>query len=358
MSKDLLIDKYGRFYEIPKYCSELGHDIHVVCLSYWKKNEIKYKNESSEFKCESHRLGFNPAYGLIKHYLKLCEIVKENKPDIIVGASDCFHVILASMLAKKSNTPYVIDLYDNFESYAASKIPGVKKLFSSAVKNADAVVVVSNNLKTYVAKSYLPKGPVKVISNAINSDLFSIQDKIKARESLGLPGNGIFIGTAGAITSHRGIDILFDVFEQLQNHYGNIYLVLAGPIDSHLNIKSSSRIHYLGNLSHEKIPELLNTLDVGVICNKDDEFGKYCFPQKAYEMLACGLSVVAADTGGMSDLFSVYPACLYKPGDRNSLFSAIRTQIDTQEHVKLDIPCWSDQAHQFEQYIKPTVRNN
>jgi hypothetical protein len=39
-------------------------------------------------------------------------------------------------------------------------------------------------------------------------------------------------------------------------------------------------------LPFEKVPLLLNALDVGVICNTAKNFDRYCFPQKAREVMA------------------------------------------------------------------------
>jgi len=188
--------------------------------------------------------------------------------------------------------------------------------------------------------------------------MFFKQDKIEARKSLNLPLQGIFIGTAGALNKRRGIANLIDAYKKLSLQYDNIYLILAGPIDSSIPAENHSRIFYLGNLPHSKIPIVLNSLDIGVICNKADEFGKYCFPQKAYEMFACKIPVVAADTGAMSDLLFNYSHCLYKPDILNSLISAIRSQIEKPLIAEINIPIWADQGRKFEYLIRSVIEKN
>ena len=39
MSKDVILDKYARLYEIPNQLAHLGHQVECFCLSYQSHNE-------------------------------------------------------------------------------------------------------------------------------------------------------------------------------------------------------------------------------------------------------------------------------------------------------------------------------
>jgi glycosyltransferase involved in cell wall biosynthesis len=87
-------------------------------------------------------------------------------------------------------------------------------------------------------------------------------------------------------------------------------------------------VHSLGAIPHERVAELFCALDVGAICVLDTPFGRYCFPQKAYEMLACDLPVVAADLGALGSLLAPWQdACLYPADDPESLANRIEAQL-------------------------------
>ena len=103
----------------------------------------------------------------------------------------------------------------------------------------------------------------------------------------------MIIGTAGALTMNRGISTLFQAFEILKSRCPGLHLALAGPSD--VSIPLNERIHDVGVLPLERVPVFLNALDVGIICNRAGAFGTYCFPQKAREMMACNMPIVAAD---------------------------------------------------------------
>ena len=102
-------------------------------------------------------------------------------------------------------------------------------------------------------------------------------------------------------------------------------------------------VHDLATLRLDTVPVLLNALDVAVICNRDSTFGRHCFPQKAYEIIACRVPLVAAAVGSMNELLSEYPECLYEPENGNSLAQVIERQLEARTIVDLRVPSWTIQ---------------
>ena len=177
---------------------------------------------------------------------------------------------------------------------------------------------MSRPLVRYIRKTSRYKGPIEVIENAVPAGVFHPRNQEMGRREFGLPSKGIFIGTAGAISRSRDIDTLFKAFQILVQRRLDIHLVLAGPCDKGIFLPRNPQVHYVGNLSPEKVPALLSTLDVAIICSRDSAFGRYCFPQKFYESLACGIPTVAAAVGSMRELLHSYPAHLYEPQNAES----------------------------------------
>ncbi|MCF8069596.1 MAG: glycosyltransferase [Desulfobacterales bacterium] len=360
-NKDLIDDLYGRLYEIPKELARLGHEVSGLSLSYRQKNEghiLGMGNDDTLVDWYSFNLGKFIIPGLIRYLDKLQDLCDELKPDIIYACSDAPHVINGVRVAKKNNIPCVVDLYDNYESFKLTNIPGILPLFKRAVRKAAGVVCVSSNLLDYIEKFYCPKGLISVIPNGIPSKLFHPMDRQECRKELGLPMGKTLVGTAGSLGTSRGIDVLFDSFKELATNDPSIHLVLAGPIETDTNIPEDVNIHYLGEVEHEQVPVLFNALDVGVICNRDSSFGRYCFPQKAYEMLACAIPVVAANIGTMSELFSEIPECLYEPGNSQDSVQAIRKQLTYPSSHCIKISTWADLARDLERLFYEIVHCN
>jgi len=353
--KDLVDDRFGRLRELPLELANLGHEVTGICLSYRLRREGLFPDSGSTeaFQVPWHSLNLGSLIipGLFRYYREVKRIARQFKPNIIWACSDAFHAIFGVSLAKELNTKCVVDLYDNFEAFGATRLPGVLSLFRGAVKNADGVTCVSQALADHVTQNYHCKGLTMVLENAVRKDLFYPQDRNTCRRKLGLPESAKIIGTAGALNNDRGIQVLFRGFELLAAKDENLHLVVAGPRDRRSQLPGGPRVHDLGPLPLEKIPLLFNALDVAVIYNRDSSFGRYCFPQKAYEIIACGTPVVAADVGSMKNLLDGHPEWLFDPESPQSCAEAIRSQLKKPTPLDIDVPSWPDFSRQLETFF-------
>lgn len=271
---------------------------------------------------------------------------------MIWASSDALHIILGAKIAKKYEIPFVADLYDNYESFLATRFTGGRRLFRYALKSADGITCVSQPLADFIRRTVSFEGPVKVIENAVPKGIFYPRDKLECRRELGLPCKGFFIGTAGAISKSRGIEVLFDAFQSLTNKDPNIRLALAGQADKDLVLPQSNRIHYFGVLPPNKVPILLSALDVQVICNKNSEFGRYCFPQKFYEAIACRTPVVAADIGSMPKMLEQYPDHLFEPGNAQDLERLVLQLMRRPSSMDLNAATWDTRGDELDSFFK------
>jgi teichuronic acid biosynthesis glycosyltransferase TuaC len=344
MKRDLLDDRYGRFRELPLALARLGHDVAGICLSYRPRKEETIEDTDQKGQVVWHSLNKKRLLPVVRDnfWNKVNEVGKVFKPDLVWACSDTIHAILGVRVARKLGARLVIDLYDNFESFVLTRIPGMKSMFRRALRQADGITCVSEPLKKYVRQSSSYAGPIAVIENAVPKGMFRPMNRAACRRKLGLPENYILVGTAGAISKSRGIKTLFEAFEILALERPDIGLALAGPVDKGLTLPAGDRIHYLGMIPQQEVPAFLCSLDINVICNKDSDFGRYCFPQKFYEAVACKVSVVAAETGAMKDLLDDAPQCLFEPENVDDLAATLRGQINNPTILSLPVPTWND----------------
>ena len=66
--------------------------------------------------------------------------------------------------------------------------------------------------------------------------------------------------------------------------------MVAGPRDGTIDAYKNSRVIDLGYRSPTDFLVVLGALDLAIICSHDTDFGRFCFPQKLEEMLACEIS--------------------------------------------------------------------
>jgi teichuronic acid biosynthesis glycosyltransferase TuaC len=359
MGKDLLDDRFGRFRELPLELARLGHMINGITFSYRHRSEGSFTDagELGDPVITWHSVnllnGFRPS---IKKYVRHARAIIQNfQPDIVWACSDAYHAIFGCRLAQQFQAKCVIDLYDNFEAFKASQLPGVLTLFRKSVRQAEGVTCFSARLADYIARAYPRSSPTTVIENGVRTDLFYNQDRTDSRRALGLPQNAKIIGTAGALDRSRGIDTMFRAFDMLAADDSQIHLALAGPGKRGSRIPKGARVHDFQNMPHEKVGVFINALDLAVICYRDSVQGRYSFPQKAYEILACQTPLVAAAVGTMKDLLKPYPAALFEPEDPASLASAIRSQLENPAPIDIRVPTWRQSAERLGRFFQDVL---
>jgi len=350
MAKDVIVDRYARLYEIPRQLANLGHQVLGLCLSYYgdEEGEWTHDTDAGELHWVSRSLGRTVLPGLLGHPWRALTTSRDFAPDIIIGASDIPHVVLGHWIAKRLHLPFVADLYDNFERFGLAHIPGSVRAFRRAVREADAVTCTSRTLAQHVRDTYRARGTVIAMPSTVDKDTFRVRDKAECRQALGLPEHAKLIGTAGGLHADKGVATLYEAYAQLAADDPSLHLVLAGPTDKRLPPPKGSRVHYLGCLPHRQVATLFSALDVGVIYLGDTPFGRFCFPQKAYEMAACGLPIVAAEVGDMRHLLANHPKSLYRPDDAGDLADSVCEQLRAPQALAVQIDDWRAIVNELE----------
>ena len=347
MHKDLIDDKFGRFREIPLALSQKGYRVFGICLSYVSKNEGQIQDGAVSWKSINATKLKLP--GLIRFLYEAQKAAR--KSDLIWACSDSFYGIMGCVIGKIWKVPVIFDVYDNFGEFFVAKLPIAKQLYHWAIRQSDAITCLSSSFAKFIKEEYGRTNRVYPIEFAVRDDLFKPLNKNHCRRMLGLPPDALLIGTAGGLFMNRDVHLLLDAFGQLREKYPDMQLALAGPLDRNLPIPNSDRIHYLGILPFDRVPYFMNSLDIAVVCYADDNFGKYCFPQKTREFMACDVPVVAARVGSLKELFQNHPEWLYEPGNVQSLMKVLENRFDDRATHYGPPPTWGDLAQILEKIM-------
>ena len=357
MGKDVIEDRYARLYEIPFQLAQRGHDVLGLCLSYYgdAEGEWTHRTDAGHLQWFSRSLDRTRIVGLLAYPSRALARLRIFAPDVIISASDIPHVVIGASLARKIGVPFVADLYDNFESFGLARIPGAVWAYRRAVRDAALVTCTSAALADHVRQAYQARGVVTAMPSTVDKAIFHPRDRQQCRRKLGLPPDAKLVGTAGGLYADKGVGTLYEAFERVAAEDPDVHLVLAGPTSAALPPPTHARVHYLGSLPHESVAELFCALDTGVIYLRDTPFGRFCFPQKAYEMLACELPVVAADVGAMGGLFGAVPACLYRPDDSADLAQKIIGQLRRRSVPAVCIDDWAGIIGELDEQLRALI---
>lgn len=348
--RDVIDDRFGRIYEIPRHLADDGHSITGLTLSYRSRpNNVLNDN----VKWQSVNL---LPMGLPRYWRVLNQIMREHLPDLIWACADVIQVSIGVYLKQRYGTCLVLDFNDNFESYGLSRLPGMTYMLKRACRLSDGLTLISRTLDDYIRENYSTKALSIVVPSAVNSSLFYPRDSGEARTFLGLPLSAKLIGTGGALVSSRGISAMFKAFELLKNEIPDLYLVYAGPRDRTPQSFSAERTIDLGILNQQQMPLLFSALDVGIVCNLDSEFGRYCFPQKFYEIIACGTPVVAAGVGDVQFALKNVKNSLFAPEDYQALAECVRENLRCPRTAPtIPVQTWRSRADDVGAFFKQIV---
>ncbi len=143
--------------------------------------------------------------------------------------------------------------------------------------------------------------PVSVIPNAIDTEFWRPLDKTLARELLDLPRDSriiLFGAVSGSKDPRKGFDLLKASLDKLNGELNDACLVVFGQCAPQHPPALGLPIHFTGPLNDELSLRLLyNAADVVIIPSKAENLSNI-----GLEAAACGVPVVAFETGGMPDL--------------------------------------------------------
>jgi glycosyltransferase involved in cell wall biosynthesis len=281
-------------------------------------------------------------------YLRCAKkIAQEFKPDWVVGFSDTYYGILAVKLAERFRANSLIDAYDNYESY----IPWLKPLHTlwrRALSRATIVTAAGPHLAEYLRTSR-PGMPVHVVPMAPDPTGFRPMDKYECRRQLNLPLDRKLIGYCGAIHRSRGIEILFKAFDILHEENPSIELILTGRKEKQLSLPEKAR--WLGYLSDEKLPTLLNSLDVLLVVNRLSDFGQFSYPVKLYEAMSCQIPVIATRTPPTEWILHRNEQFLAHPENASDLSHKVEAVLNMGRYDYAMQNTWEESSRLFEEAL-------
>lgn len=340
MRRDVIRDRYGRLYQIPSRLAAEGAQVEAILASYRIGSPQRAALDQDGVRWKSYAVPMS--FGAYRNAVRMAA----QDADVIIASSDCFQVAMGGWAAAGSGKPFVADLYDNYESFGMARLPFIRRSYLRGLRAADLVSCNGNMLAQY-ASEQAPGVDTLVLRSTIEANAFPSRARERSRRALGLVADRKLVGVAGGLTANRGIGFVYQACQNLNRRGFGVDLVLAGGRDRQWPIPTDSWVRYLGDLPHEAMVDFYNAMDVNVIQVQDDEFGRYCFPQKAEEILATRSPFVAADVGETARVLRRYPEVLFDPANVEQIEEAIHTQIESPAAVSIDIETWTDSVHRL-----------
>jgi glycosyltransferase involved in cell wall biosynthesis len=349
MNHDVIEDRYARLFELPNLLGKISSlAVNAICLDY----HLQKRTAPSEDLNGVWRRYNLPRTLCVGWLFSLMLHARKLKPQCVVASSDCLHVIFGWMLARCFNARFFVDLYDDYSTFGIARIPGIKWLYEHALQRAHGISAVSKTLAQYIELQY-PGKPVLLLESTIDAARFYPRNKAQSRDLLGLNhvSSRKLVGVCGGLNAVHGADVVFESFAKVTEQMPEVTFVVAGTLYKECPLPDLPNVEYLGTLPHQNMPYFFSAMDVAVVALSNTRFGHFAFPQKAYEVLACEVPVVAANVGALSSIFEDLKDVLYDTDSAESLAATIVYQLHAQRIHRVVIPTWKNQAEALAEFI-------
>jgi glycosyltransferase involved in cell wall biosynthesis len=280
---------------------------------------------------------------------ELNAIASDFRPDWIAGFSDCWVGVLAQALAGRQGARAWLDAYDNFEAYMPWNLP-LHWLWRRACAHADLVTAAGPQLAARLQSHRQGGLPAQVLPMAADP-AFVAHDRATARARLGLPATAPLLGYAGSWTASRGTHLILDVLRRVRAVHADACLVLSGhpPAEA----LSQPGVIGVGYLPDAELPLLLSALDVACVVTANTGFGRFSYPAKLYEALACGTPVVASRSAPVAWILGEDSPALAAVGDADDFARRVMAQLQCPERHPTASEGWEAQAQRLRRWLAP-----
>ena len=289
----------------------------------------EYKNKPVEelkngkirvYRFKMFREGRNPLIRAARYILvNLIQYSKGKRAkgvDVVFGASTpptqgVLCALVAKKLSKKNKkkVPFVYNLQDVFpdslvnagmtsENSLIWKIG--RKIEDFTYKNADIIIVISEDIKNNILKKGVPAGKIRVIRNWVDTE--SVKPVAKSENSLikelGLNADTFKTVYAGNLGKAQGIGMLAQAAKLMSGERDTEFVVFGDgaekeTLEREIKENSLDNIKLFPLQPPEKIAQVYSLGDVCVVACKKGT-GKGAFPSKTVSVMAAGSPVLAA----------------------------------------------------------------
>jgi phosphatidylinositol alpha 1,6-mannosyltransferase len=246
---------------------------------------------------KDHDIAIDP--GMLRAFRRL---LKERQFDIVHGQSEgSFLVYGALAAARRHGLPTVLTRHSMLGMKPALLRPLLKELVRRLLGSADGVIAVSTACAREIR---LGSRKLKVIPNGVETGAFRPKPDVRqrVRAELGLAADDVVVGNVGRLHVSKGTLMLVEAFERLRAGNPKLRLLLCGPGPLHARIAKrttafSNDVRLLGATAYDRVPGILNALDIFALPSFGEAFGI-----SLLEAMACGVPGVALDRWGVRDL--------------------------------------------------------
>jgi len=346
----------ARLYEMARHWVDFGNEVHVVtCFPNHPTGIIPDEYKGLKYKYEMmdgihvHRnyVYATPNKGFVKKTLGhisfmfssvLISMKEIKKPDVIITSSPTFFSMFSGYwYSLRKKAPFILEIRDLWPA-AMIELGVMKKGFITNIlekmelffyRKSKKLIMVTKSFKENVVDRGIDGNKVHVITNGVNQKLFYPKEKNKLIIDKYELDDKFIISYVGAHGISQNLSTILKVAKGLEKEKDIQFLFIGegAEKDKLKDIASEqeiSNVTFIDSQPKELIPEFYNISDISLIPLKNIELFKTFIPSKMFEIMACGIPIVASLEGEAADILNESKAAeVVKPDNPEEIMQAI-----------------------------------
>lgn len=356
-NRDEAFAKAGYFMEayVPTPCRGVTKEVRC------KYKKIKYE-ERLDGKYHLYRFsmyveGKNPILRALRYtfcwFIQLWKGLRaKNINCIFIASTPPIQGMLGAILKKIKKVPFVYNLQDIFPDSLVNngltnkgsilwKIGKIIENFT--YRNADKIVVISQDFKKNIMAKGVPEDKIEVIYNWVdqNAVVEISREENKLIKKYGLDKDKFYVSYNGNIGMSQNMDMLLSVAEELKGENKDIQFVLFGEgaalskVKAIVYEKKLDNVHLFPFQPYEDISHVFSLGDVSLVISKPGT-GAASVPSKTWSIMSASRPVLANfDENELKTIIEENSCGIFtKAGDKDSFKESIMTLYNNSDLCK------------------------
>ena len=304
--------------------ADRGHHVGIIAdnLTGGERAEVALAEIAPRLKLGVHRLAIrrNPGPADVLVWARFMRLIRRLKPDVLHGHGAKAGALLR-MKARSKATIRVYTPHGGSLHYPRNTFKGAlySRLERALMNSTDLFLFESAFARdTYQRTIGIPTGLVRCVFNGVTADEFD--PVVRAADATDI----VYVGEFRHI---KGADLLIDAVARLHSDGKPVTLTLAGDGEELAALKAhvqklglTEAVRFIG---HVKARYGFSKGHLLVVPSRGDSM-----PYVVIEAAAAGIPMVAANVGGIPEIFGCHTGALFAPNIVGAMADAIETALE------------------------------
>lgn len=343
----LFISHYSGFYGAAKSMLALILDLRerygvesIVLLPLYGPLCEELKSHNIKYYVSHYYWWVNDNKGIFQYLLnkrkQLLNLFKINKiykqlkaEDIDIVYSNSVTINIGMFLSKKMRLPHVWHFRESLVQFNLSlslSLSLSKYLLAQPINSA--YIMISEYMMNYY-RSYLPTERMNCIYNGVSlpANISRVESNV-VKKTLKLACVGVICEQKNQLELLRALNIL-----KQQNIFVEVYFIgtykkeyLKLLIDYVNQFELKDRVNFVGHV--ENVWEVLQDMNIGVVCARDEAFGR-----TTIEFMLMHMPVIVSNSGANPELIAENTGMIYELGDAHMLAKHIEYYYNNTKQI-------------------------